>query len=117
MSSSSASDKKRLFTAYTANLGRAPVDGEAAEFSRAFDDADPALLRVAIDRYFADNPLFPRLPGLRAVYASAKDLLAAPKIPQGKTQSPGEPILSAEEQREIAREIRDGLARLRGGRA
>lgn len=70
-----------LFVAYTANLGREAVKGEAAEFVRAFQDADPALLRRAIDEFFGGNPAFPRLPGLRAVYdrVAEETRAAAPK--------------------------------------
>lgn len=61
---------KAMLNSYQANLGRALVEGEADEFGHAFVKADLEILRRAIDAYFAGNPAFAKLPGLRAVYAT-----------------------------------------------
>ena len=59
---------KTLLTAYGANLGRALVDGEGAEFGRKFGGADLGILRAALDAYFFPPPPFPTLPGLHGTY-------------------------------------------------
>jgi len=59
---------KPLWLAWVANLGRAPVEGELAEFAHHFSAASPEGLRVALDTYFHDAPPFPTLPGLVRAY-------------------------------------------------
>lgn len=61
---------KALFAAWGANIGRATVDGEAAEFNYRFASADLLALREALDGYFARAPQFPTIPGLWSEYRS-----------------------------------------------
>lgn len=68
---------KSCWTGYLANLGRAAVDGEAAEFAHAFDGVDPVLLRRALDAYFGANPEFSKIPGLRATYSRVVEAVEA----------------------------------------
>jgi hypothetical protein len=72
---------RTCWTAWMANLGRAPVEGEAAEFAHVFDGADAWLLRRALDDYFAANPPFPRIPGLRATYNAVSESQKAANRP------------------------------------
>lgn len=57
-----------LYEAWSANIGRPPTDGEAAEFGYRYHDSDPKVLRRAIDVYFATCPRFATLPELHDTY-------------------------------------------------
>lgn len=59
---------RALCSAYAANLGRQPTDAEALEFDHKFGASDLALLRRAIDEYFASTPRYPVLSELHAAY-------------------------------------------------
>jgi len=86
------------------NVGRPPIEGEAKEFAYQFKDADPELLRRSIDDYFAQNPPFPKLPGLRAVYERVLDdaKASAPKL----AEAPPVNLLSAEQRAVMVHDLR-----------